>query len=150
VFEGGEVPNGPEDPDLGWFLSGTIEPNKLSEYLLSPSHARGHNKARMWRSVFGVTRGDEDLLITLIREQLIQVQRVKELEPREHSEDPSEQTRLFRLDIPQFRGPNGNVARVRTIWGFGPEEVTPHLSSAFPHPTGEERRRYRRGRRANS
>jgi hypothetical protein len=145
-----EVPHGPDNPGLEWFRAGTIEPSKLRDYALSPLHPRGQHKARMWRSVFGVKRGDEELLASLIREQLVQVQRIKELDAREHSEDPSEQTRLFRLDILQFRGPNGNVARVRTIWGLAPGNETPHLSSAFPHPTTEERRRYRQDQRGNS
>jgi hypothetical protein len=147
VSEGREVPHGPENPSPEWFLSGTIDPIKLSGYLLSPFHPIGHNKARMWRSFFELERGDEGMLAILIMEQLVQVRRVKELGPAEHSEDLSMLTRLFRLDIPRFRGPNGNVARVRTIWGLDPGQENPHLVSAFPHPTGEERRRHKQRQR---
>jgi hypothetical protein len=43
-----------EDPPLvEWFVSGTIDTNKLDGYLLSSHHPRGKHKARLWGSVFG-------------------------------------------------------------------------------------------------
>lgn len=139
--EEGREFHAPEDLSLDQFLSGTIDIIKLNEYILSGSHRKGHHKAKLWNSVFGIGERQGDLLKTLIVEQLSQVEEIWEREPISHLEDIEKLTRRFTLDIPDFRGPNGNVARVRTNWALDPGKDVPHLSSAFPHPTGEQRRR---------
>jgi len=139
--ESREVPHGPENPDLGWFRSGTIDVNKLENYALSLLYADGQHHARMWRSVFGVESGDGNLLANLIMEQLVQVERIEEREPKAHSEDLSRVSRRFTLDIPQFRGPNSNVSRVRTNWALDPDEERPHLVTAFHKPKRGQSRR---------
>lgn len=127
-----EIPHGPKNPSIDWFRSGTISVRKLEMYALSPLHPRGQHKARRWRSVFGLEHGHGLLLARLIFEQLIQVEAVRERVPKAHEEDPTKLTRRFTLDIPRFRGPNGNVAAVRTNWALDPGEQEPHLSTAFP------------------
>ncbi len=82
--------------------------------------------------MFGLEHGHGLLLARLIFEQLIQVEPVRERVPKAHEEDPTKLTRRFTLDIPRFRGPNGNVAAVRTNWALDPGEQEPHLSTAFP------------------
>jgi hypothetical protein len=128
----GETPHGPENPDINWFRSGTIDANKLDKYVLSPLHPIGQHKARRWREVFGLEQGDGQLLADLIRQQLVQVQSAIERDAIAFAEDPSKQARRFTLDIPRFRGPNGNIAMVRTNWALDPDKETPHLSTTFP------------------
>lgn len=142
MFEGGGAPHGPENPDLDWFLSGTIDVSKLEKYTLSPLHPDGQHKARVWRSVFGIESGDGELLARLIMEQLVHA-KIKESTPKPFDEDPSKLARRFRLDIPRFRGPNGRVARVRTDWALHPDNERPHLGTALVQLTSAERRRYK-------
>jgi hypothetical protein len=136
-----EVPHGPENPDLDWFLQGTIDVGKLNNYTLSLSHWKGGRQAKLWRSVFGLERGDGQLLAGLIMEQLVQVEEIEESNPKPFREDPSRQARRWRLDIPRFRGPNGRVARVRTDWALHPDNDRPHLGTALVKLTSAERRR---------
>ncbi|HET6659771.1 MAG TPA: hypothetical protein VFH16_07640 [Rubrobacter sp.] len=57
-----------EDPPLvEWFVSGTIDTNKLDGYLLSSHHPRGKHKALLWGSVFGFEWSDGELLESAIR-----------------------------------------------------------------------------------
>ena len=133
MSKGGEASHGPDNPDLDWFLSGIIDvSNKLDNYVLSPFHPLRQHKAKKWRSMFGLVQGDGERLAGLIREQLIQVEEIVEREPQTLLEDPSNQARRFTLDIPQFRGPNGNVAMVRTNWALDPDKERPHLATTFP------------------
>ena len=127
-----EVPHGPESPGVAWFRSGTIGLNKLEHYILSPLHPKGQHKAKLWRSVFGLEQGQGVLLARLIFDQLDQVEAIEETQPKAHEENPSRLTRRFTLDIPRFKGPNGNVAPVRTSWALDPDKDEPHLSTAFP------------------
>lgn len=128
----GKAPHGPEKPGLDFFLSGTIDPQKLANYTLSPLHPSGQHKARLWKSVFGWTREDAALLADYLMAMLAQVEHIEEREVKAHDEDPSRLTRRWRLDIPRFEGLNGNVARVRTEWALDPDKDRPHLSTAYP------------------
>jgi filamentous hemagglutinin len=112
-----------DDPPVEWFVSGTIERNKLDVYLLSPHHPRGRHKARLWSSVFGFDRSDAELLESAIRTQLSQA------EPTERFGGP---VRRWELVIPRFRGPNGNEGPVLTAWALSPGKDSPHLSTAYP------------------
>jgi hypothetical protein len=131
VDERREDPHGPESLSVAWFRSGAISVSKLEHYTLSPLHPTGQHKAKLWRSVFGLGPGQRLLLARLIFEQLTQVKAIEEREPRVHEEDPSRLTRRFTLDIPRFKGPNGNVAPVRTNWALDPDKDEPHLATAF-------------------
>jgi hypothetical protein len=113
-----------DDPlSVDWFVSGTIERNKLGAYLLSPHHPRGRHKARLWGSVFGFDQSDAGLLESAIRTQLSQAQ------PTERLGGP---VRRWELVIPRFRGPNGNEGPVLTAWALEPGKDSPHLVTAYP------------------
>jgi hypothetical protein len=117
--------NGPvELPPVEWFASGTIDPRKLDDYLLSPTHPKGRHKARLWQSIFGFKPGDRPLLEAHIRSQLHQAK------PAEMP--PTTTVRRWELVIPRFLGPNGNVGPVRTAWALEPGRNHPHLATAFP------------------
>jgi hypothetical protein len=135
VDERREVLHGPESPSVVWFRSGTISFTKLEHYILSPLHPTGQHKARLWRSVFGLEPGQGLLLARLIFDQLAQVEAIEETQPKVHREDPRRLTRRFTLDIPRFKGPNGNVAPVRTNWALDPDKDKPHLATAYPKKT---------------
>ncbi len=57
-------------PSGSWFATGTIDPRKFTDYLLSPTHPEGRHKLRLWSAVFGIGEGDAVLLESLIREQI--------------------------------------------------------------------------------
>lgn len=113
-----------DTPPIEWFEGGIIERNKFDAYLLSPTHPKGKNKLRLWQSIFGIGPGDGALLEMLIREQLVQAK------PKEMTK--TEAVRRWELVVPCFRGPNGNVAPVRTGWALEPGRDRPHLTTAFP------------------
>ena len=117
------VPGMTDDPPVEWFVSGTIERNKLDVYLLSSHHPRGRHKARLWSSVFGFDRSNAELLESAIRTQLSQA------DPTERLGGP---VRRWELVIPRFRGPNGNEGPVLTAWALSPGKDSPHLSTAYP------------------
>ena len=112
-----------DPPPVEWFVSGTIERNKLDSYLLSPYHPLGKHKARLWGSVFGFDRSDSELLESAIRTQLNQAN------PTEKLGGP---VRRWQLVIPRFRGPNGNEGPVLTAWALEPGKDSPHLVTAYP------------------
>jgi hypothetical protein len=113
-----------EDPPLvEWFVSGTIDTNKLDGYLLSSHHPRGKHKARLWGSVFGFEWSDGELLESAIRTQLSQAEPTEKL---------GGQVRRWELVIPRFRGPNGNEGPVLTAWAHAPGKDSPHLTTAYP------------------
>ena len=53
-----KLPNG-ERADLG---------EKLEEYVLNPRHPRGRHKARVFESVLGITRDNQEILANALRE----------------------------------------------------------------------------------
>jgi filamentous hemagglutinin len=117
------VPGMTDDPPVEWFVSGTIERNKLGAYLLSPHHPRGRHKARLWSSVFGFDQSDAEQLESAIRTQLSQAEPTERL---------GGLVRRWELVIPRFRGPNGNEGPVLTAWALEPGKDSPHLTTAYP------------------
>ena len=118
--------NGPpsDPPPVEWFIEGTVDRRKFDNYLLSPLHPTGQHKARLWRSVFGLEKGDGELLGRLIREQLDQAEPVEMRRTR--------QARRWELVIPHFRGPNANEGPVLTAWALESDKDRPHLTTAYP------------------
>ena len=111
------------NPPVEWFASGRIDPEKLENYLLSPTHHVGRYKARLWKSVFGLELGDCSVLERLIREQLGQGTPERKA---------GGVVRRREIVIPRFRGPNGNEHAVKTAWALEPGADRPHLTAAFP------------------
>ncbi len=62
---GNEPPKEPDEldgPNVAWFLAGSIERDRIENYILNPEHEIGGNKARVWKSAFGIEQGDGELL----------------------------------------------------------------------------------------
>lgn len=112
-----------DSPPVEWFASGRIEPGKLENYLLSQTHPKGKHKARLWKSVFGLERGDGGVLEQLIRNQL---------EQGVPDEKAGSVVRRWEIVIPRFRGPDGNEHPVKTAWALESDNDHPHLTTAFP------------------
>lgn len=121
----------PAPGSIGWFVDGTIEEQKLEDYLLSSTHPEGKNKLRLWRSVFGIGERDAKLLGCLLREHLTQAKPEKR-SPVRTKENPSKTIQRWELVIPHFRGPNGNEGPVMTGWAHDPVRDRPHLTTARP------------------
>ena len=112
-----------DNPPVEWFASGRIDPAKLESSFLSTTHPGGRHKVRLWQSVFGIERGDSEVLERLIREQL--GQGVPE-------EKAGAVVRRWEIVIPRFCGPNGNEHPVKTGWALESGKNRPHLTTAFP------------------
>lgn len=121
----------PESPSVAWFAEGIIERQKLEGYLLSPTHPADKHKLRLWSGVFGIQKGDADLLERLIREHLPQAT-PQAREPVARRGNPTKSFRRWELVIPRFRGPNDNVGPVLTAWALDPDGDLPHLTTARP------------------
>lgn len=120
-----------QPPSVEWFASGTMDPRKFDDYLLSPTHPDGKHKLLLWRSVFGIGEGDRKMLERLIREQLYQAEPV-ERPAKAAKEDPDLLFREWTLVIPSFRGPNSDEGPVITAWALAPGRSRPHFTNAYP------------------
>lgn len=107
-----KLPNG-HKADLG---------SKLGEYCLNPEHPDGKHKARVFASVLGITRDNQDILAEAIRSAC------RDLEEAEPAGEDSFGKR-FRLIFPLSTG-RGN-AQVFTAWMIRHGEDFPRLITCF-------------------
>lgn len=122
----GMGPGSPSGPDHEWFRRGTIDLRKFELYLFDSGHPQNEGKAEGWRKVFGLVSGDAEVAERLIREQIDRAEIVEQ--------EPRGRYRRWELIIPDFEGPNGNVAPLLTAWALDPDNDLPHLSTSFPRP----------------
>jgi len=93
-----------------------IPPSKLQDYALNPAHTAGQHKARLFRSILGFERKDwEDLSKAILAE-------LPFYEAILNRQDEWGQYYLVSLVI---EGPNGNRARVMTVWILRPNTDYP-------------------------
>ena len=95
----------------------TIDPGKLTNYALDPTHPVGQHKARVFEAALGFNQSNADELIAQIR---IGVQR--------NSPTPGlvdQHGSRFSVDIP-VTGPSGS-GTVRTAWIYDPGSTNPRL-----------------------
>ena len=98
-----------------------VELVKLQEYCLSPTHARGRHKARVFAAVLGLTAADADLL----RDALLQAAITEDAAPT----DQDEFGQRYVIDF-QMQGPQG-TAIVRSAWIVRTSEQFPRLTSCY-------------------
>lgn len=125
----GTAPLGPDDPggpNHRWFAEGTMAESKFEPFLLNPAHEQNRGKAAGFRDVLGIGPGDGELLR---QEILAQLDRASIVE-RPPLGGP-DGLRTWTLRIPDFRGPNGNVAPVLTAWALDPANTKPHFVTAY-------------------
>ena len=94
-----------------------IDPGKLTNYALNPTHPVGKNKARVFESALGFNQSNADDLLRQIQEG------VTKNTPSPGKVD--EHGTRFSVDIP-VTGPKG-TAVVRTAWIYTPGSTTPRL-----------------------
>ncbi|WP_460116584.1 hemagglutinin repeat-containing protein [Pseudomonas sp. S2_C03] len=98
-----------------------IDPRKLTDYALNPDHPVGGNKARVFESVLGFTKGNSDLLMKQLQEGVMK-----------NTPTPGKVDQYgarFTVDIP-VTGPNGSGV-VRSGWIYKPGSNTPELTTIF-------------------
>ncbi|HGN0268814.1 TPA: DUF637 domain-containing protein, partial [Pseudomonas aeruginosa] len=98
-----------------------IDPRKLTDYALNPDHPVGGNKARVFESVLGFTKGNSDLLMKQLQEGVMK-----------NTPIPGKVDQYgarFTVDIP-VAGPNGSAV-VRSGWIYKPGSNTPELTTIF-------------------
>ncbi len=101
-----------------------IEREKLSDYLLNPTHRYGASKARFF-SEFGFQRENWEALVEALREHAKNSEIARTTEtgfgPR------------YVVDG-EMKAPDGRKTRIRTIWQFDRGEIAPRLITAYPCP----------------
>jgi hypothetical protein len=108
-----------------------IDERKLTDYLLSPTHRRGRDKARIFRSTLGYDRANRADLIEAIRRAILRHEAVF-LRQDQYG-------RHYRVDL-TLEGPRG-AAPVRTGWLYDRGSDVPRLTTAFVlRSTGTPRR----------
>lgn len=84
-----------------------IDPRKLTEYALNPSHPRGGHKAKVFRSALGYDIQNYEGLKSQIESQVL------DAEATEGFADKHGQRYVIEIPI---KGPSGNEVMVRTCW----------------------------------
>ncbi len=98
-----------------------IQPEKVRDYLLSPLHLAGRQKATFFSSL-GYSRDSWEILEKDIRNLLVVA--ADAVKSTKHGQKFAVRGNL--------RGPNGREARVVTIWIILNGESTPRLVAAYP------------------
>jgi hypothetical protein len=98
-----------------------IDERKLTDYVLSPPHPRGRDKARIFRSALGYDRSSRAGLIEQILRAILKHEAVFVRQDR--------YGRHYRIDL-ILEGPRG-TARVRTGWLYDRGSDVPRLTKAF-------------------
>uniref|UniRef100_UPI002582CAEE DUF6883 domain-containing protein n=1 Tax=uncultured Hydrogenophaga sp. TaxID=199683 RepID=UPI002582CAEE len=98
-----------------------IDPRKLTEYALNPSHPVGGNKARVFESALGFTKENAGDLMEQLRQGVMN-------NPAIAGKSDQFGAR-FTVDIP-VSGPTGSGV-VRSGWIFKPGSNTPELTTLF-------------------
>jgi hypothetical protein len=83
-----------------------INPEKITGYVLNFDHFEGKNKARMFASVFGLTKSNAEDLIKAIKEAILKTEALKQSE----SEYGIKYTVSFNFTY------NKKSALIRTVW----------------------------------
>jgi hypothetical protein len=103
------------------FEKAYVSKEKLSDYLLSETHAVGRTKARYFRSI-GYTLGNAgDLAKELVK---IAGHEVRQKIVSEFGEK-------YVIDG-EIATPVGITVRIRTVWVFDPQDDRPRLVTAYP------------------
>jgi hypothetical protein len=101
-----------------------IADEKLTEYVLNPSHtygmSRGADKARVFKSALGFDRSNWQLLKQAILDGLPQCEALFSRE--------DEYGKRYQVTLP-ITGPNGNTAQVLTAWIIRPGSNRPALTT---------------------
>jgi hypothetical protein len=94
--------------------------DKLLGYCLNPDHIRGKHKARVFKSVLGITADNVGQLEALVRQAALEGEIIQERETNFGQE--------FKLD---WMIPGTDSVELRTIWIVPPHSIEPQLVSAF-------------------
>ncbi len=97
-----------------------ISIQKLVGYCLNPTHERGKDKARRFRTLLGITAENAEQLYTLIQQAALEGEVVQTTTTSFGQE--------FKVDwtIPDTPG-----IQLRTIWEITPSSAAPRLITAF-------------------
>jgi len=97
-----------------------ISMQKLVGYCLNPTHERGKDKARRFRTLLGITAENAEQLYRLIQQAALEGEVVQE------ATTPFGQE--FKVD---WTIPDAPSIQLRTIWEITPNSTQPRLITAF-------------------
>lgn len=98
-----------------------IDVEKLRDYCLNPTHEKGKNKARVFRSALGLTQQDAELLRQMILAEIL----VAEAQTRPATQFGDRYTVEFEVE-----GLKSTVT-IRTSWIVRNDEDIPRLTSCY-------------------
>jgi filamentous hemagglutinin len=99
-----------------------IDPRKLTDYALNPSHPVGGDKAIVFQSSLGYDQSNADDLLAQLKQGVTENVAVPGVVDQHGTR--------FTVDIP-VTGPNGNTAMVRTGFIYVPGSNVPHLTTLY-------------------
>ena len=99
-----------------------VEPSKVRDYLLSPTHPVGRFKSIVFAAL-GYTQESWPLL----RDDLLDLARTTRAEPGQGSAYGQKYEVGGKLT-----GPNGRSAQLTTVWLVRPDDPAPRFVTAFP------------------
>ena len=101
--------------------SAMVPREKVTDYLLSPTHPRGSMKAK-WFNALGYSIENFDELIGALK--IVARSEVNSTERTQYG------TKYIITEL--ISGPNGRPGSVRTIWILPPDSEEPRLVTAYP------------------
>ncbi|MCL2083445.1 MAG: hypothetical protein FWH04_09485 [Oscillospiraceae bacterium] len=99
-----------------------VDPRKVIDYALNPTHSKGKHKAKVFESALGYNQSNSAHLIEQVQQKLATSEAV--------SGKIGNHGRIFSVDMP-ITGPNGNTAIVRTGWIIDPGAEIPRMTTIF-------------------
>ena len=109
-----------------------IQPQKLTGYLLSETHAVGASKARLLRA-FGFSKEN----VAMLEQELLsiaQTQEVQDFIPTEHG--------IKYVIDGDIETPQGRQLKLRTVWIIDTGQTTPRFVTARPLKLNQEKISY--------
>lgn len=103
-----------------------IDPRKLEDYCLSPTHPAGRNKARVFKQAVGLDRSNATILLRALRSAAIR-------SDAKHGKVDRYGQR-YTVDF-ELRGPTG-LATIRSAWIVRTGEDAPQLTTCYVLPAG--------------
>jgi hypothetical protein len=99
-----------------------IPPPKLTEYLLSETHAVGKSKAKFFRSL-----GFSETNIGILEQQLLTIAQTEQIT----QVTPSPYGTKYVIDG-MIETPDGDLVQLKTIWIIEEDEDRPRFVTAYP------------------
>jgi len=100
-----------------------VDPRKLTDYCLSPTHPVGKHKAQLFADATGITLADWELLHAALLRAAAEVENAV-------ATDRTPFGQKYQIEVP-LTGPGGRSAVVLSVWIVGDDGI-PRLVTCYP------------------